>query len=153
VTQGELNYISGNDYVLEFLGYRFTFGADDFRERVTAAAVKLALVADSDLDADEALDLVELAADNRIAEPRSSLGRYLMRHWERLSLNDGESLVYWLRKLVFRGAYLDHRVKEDLLDVSFDEGTGDFEYAEPEGGRTLLELAPTPSWRALQFKR
>jgi hypothetical protein len=153
VPEGELNYISGNDYVLEFLGYRFTFGADDFRERVTAAAVKLALVADSDLDADEALDLVELAADNRIAEPRSSLGRYLMRHWERLSLNDGESLVYWLRKLVFRGAYLDHRVKENLLDVSFDEGTGDFEYAEPEGGRTLLELAPTPSWRALQFKR
>ena len=44
-----------------------------------------------------------------------------MRHWERLSLNDGESLVYWLRKLVFRGAYLDHRVKEDLLEVSFDE--------------------------------
>ena len=153
MAQGELNYISGNDYVLEFLGYRFTFGADDFRERVTAAAVKLALVADSDLDADEALDLVELAADNRIEEPRSPLGRYLMRHWERLSLNDGESLVYWLRKLVFRGAYLDHRVKEDLLDVSFDEGTGDFEYAEPEGGRTLLELAPTPSWRALQFKR
>ena len=44
-----------------------------------------------------------------------------MRHWERLSLNDGESLVYWLRKLVFRGAYLDHRVKENLLEVSFDE--------------------------------
>lgn len=153
MSQGEPNYVSGNDYVLEFLGYRFTFGSDDFRERVTAAAVKLALVADSDLDADEALDLVELAADSRIAEPRSSLGRYLMRHWERLSLNDGESLVYWLRKLVFRGAYLDHRVKEDLLEVSFDEATGDFGYAEPEGGRTLLELAPTPSWRALQFRR
>ena len=75
-----------------------------------------------------------------------------MRHWERLSLNDGESLVYWLRKLVFRGAYLDHRVKEDLLEVSFDEATGDFGYAEPEGGRALLELAPTPSWRALQFQ-
>jgi len=153
VPQGELNYMSGNDYVLEFLGYRFAFGSDDFRERVTAAAVKLALIADSDLDEDETLDLVELAADNRIAEPRSGLGRYLMRHWERLSLNDGESLVYWLRKLVFRGAYLDHRVKEDLLEVSFDEVTGDFGYAEPEGGRALLELAPTPSWRTLQFRR
>ena len=118
-----------------------------------AAAVKLELIADSDLDEDETLDLVELAADGRIAEPRSSLGHYLMRHWERLSLNDGESLVYWLRKLVFRGAYLDHRVKEGLLEVSFDERTGDFGYAEPEGGRALLELAPTPSWRALQFRR
>jgi len=44
-------------------------------------------------------------------------------------------------------------VKENLLEVSFDEATGDFGYAEPEGGRALLELAPTPSWRALQFRR
>jgi hypothetical protein len=154
VPQGEpINYNSGDDYVLEFLGYRFAFGADDFRERVMGAAVKLDLIADSDLDEEETLDLVELAADGRIEQPRSSLGSYLMRHWERLSLNDGESLVYWLRKLVFRGAYLDHRVKEHLLEVSFDESTGDFGYAEPEGGRALLELAPTPSWRSLQFRR
>lgn len=152
--QGELNnYASGDDYVLEFLGYRFAFGTEDFRERVMGAAVKLDLIADNDLDDDEILDLVELAADGQIAEPRSAFGQYLMRHWERLSLNDGESLVYWLRKLVFRGAYLDHRVKEELLEVSFDEATGDFGYAEPEGGRALLELAPVPSWRALQFKR
>jgi len=154
VPQGELNnYVSGDDYVLEFLGYRFAFGAEDFRQRVMGAAVKLDLIADNDLDDDETRDLVELAADGQIAEPRSSFGQYLMRHWERLSLNDGESLVYWLRKLVFRGAYLDHRVKEDLLEVSFDETTGDFGYAEPEGGRALLELAPVPSWRALQFRR
>ncbi len=147
------NYVSGNDYVLEFLGFRYSFGADDFRERVMGAAVKLNLIAESDLDDEETLDLVELAADGRIADPRSSLGKYLTRNWERVSLNDGESLVYWLRKLVFRGAYLDHRVKESLLEISFDETTGDFGYAEPEGGRALLELAPTPSWRALQFKR
>ena len=151
--QGELNYVSGDDYVLEFLGYRFSFGAGDFRERVMAAAVKLALIADSDLDEEETFDLVELAADGRIEEPRSSLGHYLMRHWDRVALNDGESLVYWLRKLVFRGAYLDHRVKEGLLEVTFDEQSGDFGYAEPEGGRALLELAPTPSWRSLQFRR
>ena len=147
------NYASGDDYVLEFLGYRFGFAAGDFRERVIGAAVKLDLIADNDLDEDETLDLVELAADGRIEDPRSSLGQYLVRHWERLSLNDGESLVYWLRKLVFRGAYLDHRVKTGLLEVSFDESTGDFGYAEPEGGRALLELAPNPSWRALQFRR
>ena len=76
-----------------------------------------------------------------------------MRHWERVALVDGESLVYWLRKLVFRSAYLDHRVKEGLLDVSWDESSGEFAYAEPEGGRSLLELAPTPSWHALQYRR
>lgn len=153
MTGSEINYTSGDDYVLEFLGFRFSFGAEDFQERVVAAAVRLDLVADSDLDEDEGLDLVELAANSRVAEPRSELGYYLMRHWERVSRNDGESLVYWLQKLVFRGAYLDHRVKEGMLDVNFDETSGDFDYSEPEGGRVLLELAPAPSWRALQFRR
>ena len=35
------NYSSGDDYTLEFLGYRFSFAAHDFRERVAAAAVRL----------------------------------------------------------------------------------------------------------------
>ena len=148
----EANYSSGEDYMVEFLGYRFAFNAGDFEERVTSAAVKLGLVESNDLDEDEIDDLVELAADGRIDEPRSSLGRYLVRHWEQLSLVKGESLVYWLRKLVFRGAWLDHRVKEGLLDVSWEDDTGDFGYAEPEGGRTLLELAPVPSWRELQYR-
>ena len=146
------NYSSGDDYVLEFLGYRFSFGARDFEERVEAAAVKLGLVPSNDLDEDEIGDLVELAADGRIAGARSPLGSYLVRHWERLAIVEGESLVYWLRKLVFRGAYLDHRVKEGLLDVSFEDDTGDFGYAEPKGGRTLLELAPVPSWHAHQYR-
>ena len=77
---------------------------------------------------------------------------YLVRHWERVALVEGESLVYWLRKLVFRGAWLDHRVKEGLLEVAWDEDSGDFGYAEPRGGRALLELAPVPSWHALQFR-
>jgi len=153
VSVGDVNYRSGQDYVLEFLGYRFAFGAADFEERVTAGAVRLGLIGSNDLDDDETRDLVELAADGRIAAARSDLGRYLVRHWERVGLNDGESLVYWLRKLVFRGAYLDHRVKGGLLEVAWDEESGDFGYAEPQGGRTLLELAPTPSWHELQFRR
>jgi hypothetical protein len=149
----EANYTTGEDYVLEFLGYRFAFCTDDFEERVTAAAVRLGLIESNDLDEEETSDLVELAADGRIADPRSPLGRYLVRHWERVALVGDESLVYWLRKLVFRGAWLDHRVKEGLLEVSWDEDTGDFGYAEPRGGRALLELAPVPSWHDFQFRR
>ncbi|MDQ3992139.1 MAG: hypothetical protein M3229_00620 [Actinomycetota bacterium] len=149
----EANYASGEDYVVEFLGYRFGFNALDFEERITSAAVRLGLIEANDLDEEETADLVELAADGRIAEPRSPLGHYLVRHWERVGLLEGESLVYWLRKLVFRGAWLDHRVKEGLLEIAWDEETGDFGYAEPRGGRALLELAPVPSWHALQFKR
>jgi len=150
---GDVNYVSGEDYVVEFLGYRFGFNALDFEERVTAAAVRLGLISSNDLDDEETGDLVELAADGQIVEARSGLGRYVVRHWERVALVNGESLVYWLRKLVFRSAWLDHRVKEGLLEVSWDEDSGDFGYAEPLGGRALLELAPVPSWHELQFRR
>ena len=147
------NYSSGDDYVVEFLGYRFSFNGSDFEQRVTGAAVKLGLVEANELDDDETDDLVELAAEGRIEEPRSQFGRYLVRHWERISLVNGESLVYWLRKLVFRGAWLDHRVKDGRLDVTWDEDASDFAYLEPGGERALLELAPTPSWHELQFRR
>ncbi len=150
---GEENYVSGEDYAIEFMRYEFRFNARDFEERVTAAAVKLGLVPANDLDDEAVGDLVELTWQGRIAAPRGELGEYLLRHWERVGVLDGESLVYWLRKVVFRSAYLDHRVKAGLLEVAWDDGTGDFGYADPDGGRALLELAPTPSWAPVQFKR
>jgi len=148
----ETNYASGDEYMVEFLGWRFGFNAVDFEQRVSAAAVKLGLVEARDLEPEEAADLVELASEARIAEPRSALGEYLVRHWEQLSIVNGESLVYWLRKLIFRSAWLDHRLKENLLEVSFDDRTGDFDYRDPNGGRALLELAPVPSWHKLQYR-
>ena len=149
----EANYASGDEFVLEFLGYRFAFNADDFEQRVTAAAVKLGFLPGNELDEDECADLVELAADGRIDDPRSALGRYVVRHWERVALVQGESLVYWLRKLVFRGAWLDHRVKEGLLEVVWDDMRSEFAYRDPRGDRALLELAPVPSWHELQFRQ
>jgi hypothetical protein len=149
----EASYSSGDDYVVQFLGYNFSFNAADFEQRVTAAAVKLGLVEGNDLDEDEAADLVELAADGRIDDARSGLGTYLVRHWEALSLVNGESLVYWLRKLVFRGAWLDHWVKDGRLEVAWEDETAEFAYLDPRGERALLELAPVPSWHELQFRR
>ena len=147
------NYDSGDDYVVEYTRYRFSFNAQDFEERVTAAAVKLGLVAGNELDDDETADLVELVERDTIEEPQSELGRYLVRHWQELSLVQGEELIYWLKKLVFRGAWLDQRVKEGKLEVEFDETDADFAYHDPAGGRALLELLPTPSWHDLQYRR
>jgi hypothetical protein len=147
------NYHSGDDYVVEFLGYRFSFNSVDFEERVTAAAVRLGLVAGPELDEEETADLVELVERDAIGTPRSALGEYLVRHWDALALVRGESLVYWLKKLVFRGAWLDHRVKEGLLEVGWDEDRQDFTFADTNGGRALLELLPTPSWHELQYRR
>jgi hypothetical protein len=147
------NYHSGDDYIVEFLGYRFSFSSLDFEERVTAAAVRLGLVSNPELDEDETADLIELVERDAISTPRSALGEYLVRHWDSLALVNGESLVYWLKKLVFRGAWLDHRVKEGLLEVDWDEERQDFTFADTNGGRALLELLPTPSWHELQYRR
>ena len=146
------NYYSGDDYVVEFLGFRYAFSAADFEERVTAAAVRLGLVQSAELEEDETADLVELVERDAIRQPRSALGEYLVAHWDALALVRGESLVYWLKKLVFRGAWLDHRVKEGLLEVDWDDESKDFTYADTHGGRALLELLPTPSWHELQYR-
>jgi len=148
----DANYSSGDDYIVEFLGYRFAFGAPDFEGRVVAAAVKLGVVERAELDDEEIADLVALAAQGMIEIPASRLGRYIVRNWERVSLVDGESLVYWLRKLIFRGAWLDHQVKRGALEVVWDDLEAEFAYQHPGGGRPLLELAPVPSWHELQFK-
>jgi hypothetical protein len=148
----ETNYTSGDDYVVEFLGYRFSFNAFDFEQRVVAAAVKLGLVEVNELDEEETSDLVALAAQGLIDGPQSRLGRYLARNWERVSLVEGESLVYWLRKLIFRGAWLDHQVKRGALEIVWEENEAEFAYQHPGGGRPLLELAPIPSWHELQFR-
>ena len=147
------NYHSGDDYVVEFLGYRFSFNSLDFEERVTAAAVRLGLVAGPELDEEETADLVELVERDAIERPRSALGEYLVRHWDALALVRGESLVYWLKKLVFRGAWLDHRVKEGKLEVGWNDEAAEFSYHDPHGGRALLELLPTPSWHDMQYRR
>ena len=42
-------------------------------------------------------------------------------------------------------------MKQGLLDVEWDERSGEFTYSEPNGHRALLELAPVPSWHELQF--
>ena len=149
----EFEYVSGDDYVVEFLDYRYGFSHTDFEQRVTAAAVRLELVPARDLSDNETADLVELASVGRVDHPRSRFGRHLAANAGLLDSLHGDSLAYWLRKLVFRGAWLDHRVKDGRLDVAWDDRASDFAYLEPGGERALLELAPTPSWHELQFRR
>ncbi len=146
------SYTSGDDYVVKYLGYRLAFNTNDFEQRVVAAAAKLGLVEANELEDEETNDLVSLAVQGLLEEPESRLGRYLKRNWERVSLIGDESLVYWLRKLVFRSAWLDHQVKRGALEVVWDEREAEFAYQHPGGRRPLLELAPVPSWHELQFR-
>src|SRR4051794_20368030 len=134
LVDGAGNYESGDDYVVEFLGYRFGFNAEDFEQRVTAAAVKLGLIGGNELDDDETADLVELVERDAIAEPRSELGRYLVRHWQEVSLVQGGMVVFWLKKLFFRGAGPRHPGEGGKAVVWFWEEDAEVAEPDPRGG-------------------
>ena len=133
------NYESGADYVLEYGELRFSFNERDFAQRVEQAAVKLDFVRQG-LDEHELEDLLELAVNGEIREPCSPLGEHVNENWEDLVGPSNKSLVHWLRRLVFRGAWLDQRVKEGELDIVFDESTPDLRL-RPAGSRLRADRA------------
>jgi hypothetical protein len=146
------NYESGADYVLEYGELRFTFNERDFTERVEQAAIRLGFV-DAPLEDQEREDLVNLAVNGEVAEPSSELGEHINACWTRLHSPSDRSLVHWLRRLVFRGAWLDQRVKEGELELVFDDRTHTFGYAQPDRDYEVIELSPEPSWREVAYRR
>ena len=74
-------------------------------------------------------------------------------NWARLVGPSNHSLVHWIRSLVFRGAWLDQRVKEGELDVVFDEETHAFGYVQLERDAEPIELSREPSWAGVAFER
>jgi hypothetical protein len=126
------NYSSGDDFVLEYGELRFTFNERDFGERCEQAARKLGFL-DGIVADDEAEDLVNLVVNGEVTDPASALGE--------------------LRRLIFRGAWLDQRVKEGELDVAFDDSAQGFVYIQPDRGGEPIELAPEPSWNRVAYVR
>jgi hypothetical protein len=145
------NYESGADYVLEYGELRFTFNERDFTERVELAAIRLGFV-DAPLEDEEREDLVNLAVNGEVIDPASSLGEHVNASWTRLHGPSDRSLVHWLRRLVFRGAWLDQRVKEGELELVFDDRTHSFGYAQPDRDYEVIELSPEPSWREVAYR-
>jgi hypothetical protein len=154
------NYDSGEDFVLEYGELRFTFNEGDFSERCEQAALKLGFVGGR-LGEEELEDLVNLAVNGEIIDPASGLGEHVNDCWPELVGPAERSLVHWLRRLVFRGAWLDQRVNEGELGVTFDEHSGNFVYIQPAvargGDRSTggepIELAPEPSWRRVAYRQ
>ena len=141
------NYQSGTDFTMEFGKFRFKFNSRDFRERAEHAAVQLAFVQPGGL-ADEDLDqLVELVAHGEIRSD-GRLAAHLMEHRAALVGFD-DDLVHWLRKLVFRGAWVDQQIKEDLVEPVLEEGG--FTYRCTVTSDLIEEIVDKPDWSAVEF--
>jgi hypothetical protein len=130
---------------------RFTFNEVDFRERCEQAALRLGFI-DERLDDPELEDLVNLAVNGEILDPASALGDHVNDCWPEIVGPAERSLVHWLRRLVFRGAWLDQRVHEGELDLAFCDVTHTFSYVQPDRGGEPIELAPEPSWGRVAYR-
>ena len=146
------NYDSGEDFVLEYGELRFTFNERDFAERCEQAALKVGFV-DGRLNDSELEDLVNLVVNGEVHDPASALGEHVNDCWPDLVGPAERSLVHWLRRLVFRSAWLDQRVKEGELDVFFHEETQSFGYVQRDRDSELIELSPEPSWDTAAYRR
>ena len=149
-TQRRGNYDSGEDFVLEYGELRFTVNERDFSERCEQAALKLGFVGNR-LEDHELEDLVNLAVNGEIQDPASALGEHVNDCWPDLVGPADRSLVHWLRRLVFRSAWLDQRVKEGELDVAYDADSLSFAYIQPDRDGEPIELAPEPSWGRVAY--
>src|ERR687885_2410 len=145
------NYDSGQDYVLEYGELRFTFNERDFSQRVEQSARRLGFVAGR-LRPHELEDLVNLTVNGEIQDPASALGEHVNDCWPELVGPAERSLVHWLRRLIFRSAWLDQRVKEGELDVAYDAETLSFAYIQPDRDGEPIELAPEPSWIRVAYQ-
>ncbi len=94
---------------------------------------------------------MNLTVNGEVVDPASGLGEHVNDCWPDLVGPADRSLVHWLRRLVFRSAWLDQRVKEGELDVVFDEITHTFGYVQPERDREPIELSPEPNWRRVAY--
>lgn len=145
------NYDSGEDFVLEYGELRFTFNERDFSERCEQAARRLGFV-EGVLDPGELEDLVNLAVNGEIQDPASGLGDHVNDCWPELVGPADRSLVHWMRRLVFRSAWLDQRVKEGELDIVFDDRRQAFSYTQPDQEGAGISLTREPSWSRVTYR-
>jgi hypothetical protein len=145
------DYSSGHDFAVEIEGVRFRFNADDFASRTGAAAVRLGLLPRTALGPAELRDLVALAAHGRIARPSSPLAAHIGRHRGALEWQ-GRDVVHWLRRLIFRGAWIDQQITDGRIIPVWDEQHG-FRYRSATTGQPAAHEPALPDWSAIAYRR
>lgn len=155
------NYNSGNDFVLEYAALRFTFNEEDIQDRCELAARELELLPDRKLFDAEKEDLLDLLIEGVPQEsPRSKLGEHLCLYWTDLEADRDDpdlkawGLASWMRRLVFRQAWVDQRIIEGELEPVFTRRRG-FVYVNPSRAAEDREISysPAPSFAAHRYGR
>ncbi len=133
---------------MEFGTFRFRFNSRDFRERVEHAAVQLAFVVPGSLVDDDVDQLVELVAHGEISTD-GALNAHISENRDVL-IGFDDDLIHWMRKLVFRGAWVDQQIKEGLVDPILEDGG--FVYRCTSTAEPIEELVDVPSWSAVGYR-
>lgn len=148
-------YRSGEDVTVTHNGHEVAFNVDDFAGRCQTAAMALGVLG-APFDVDERaeiLDLVDLVADGVVTSARSAFGRHLASHGRALGLGRPGCFVYWARRLVFEGAWLDQRVKTGVADLDYDDVGGSFRYRVVGRDELVRHPAPPVRFRDAAYRR
>ena len=145
-----VQYVSGGDVTLGYGQFHFRFGLTDFGNRVQAAAVQVGCIDTGPRSAAERSDLVSLAAHGTLDAPHSELGRHLGENLQWYVDREGD-LVYWLRRLIFRDAWLDQQIKAGRIDPIFDDRRG-FGYVSAASHEPVADPSRIPDWSGRMYR-
>lgn len=143
------SYDSGNDFVLESEDIRATFEAHDFRQRVEMAARQLGLIYPDHVFSDAELeDLENLVVNGEISEDvLSELGEHIdviLFEEYRNGVSQEQSLTHWLRRIIFREAWMDQRIVEGRVELVLDQDAEEFIRVDADSKKPFI--LETPSW-------
>ncbi len=145
-----VQYVSGADVTLGYGQFHFRFELTDFGIRVQSAAVHVGCIEAGPRSPSERSDMITLAAHGALPAPASELGRHLGEHLHWYVDREGD-LVYWLRRLIFRDAWVDQQIKEGRIDPVFDDQHG-FGYISAVSHEPVADPSRIPDWSAFMYR-
>lgn len=149
------DYSSGQDFALEYGDLRYSFNEDDFGQRCEAACVQLEILPAHDyLEAEEIAELIDAVVNG---EPPSPALTAFGLHLADVGRLDFARAVRWIRRLVFRQAWIDQRILEGELEPTVIDRRRSsevrFGYKDPRRqGDQVLVLDDPPSFSAWRYR-
>lgn len=132
---------------MAFSGHAFSFSHEDLARRSLVAAVELGLLpASSRRDPRAARDFAELVLAGELKAAESPAGTAALTRAADTVPGGMAELVYWLRKLVFRGAWIDARVADGRVDATYDDRSASFSYSAAGFDLAPLRRDDLPGW-------
>ena len=133
---------------------RFRFSAEDFASRVGAAAVRLGLLTPGRLGPAESWRTSSRWPRTGASRgPRARSPRTSSAHRDVAGRRATDDLVHWLRRLVFRGAWIDQQVADGARSTRCSTRSTGSAIRSAATGQPRRRRGAVPDWSAFAYGR